>query len=71
MVSNRCKIIVQIELEKLGLHYIAVMLGRAEVLSISSAQIEKLNIALLQSGLELMDDKKSILIEKIKNVIIE
>ncbi|MDB5111350.1 MAG: transcriptional regulator, AraC family, partial [Mucilaginibacter sp.] len=50
---------------------IAVMLGRAEVLSISSAQIEKLNIALLQSGLELMDDKKSILIEKIKNVIIE
>lgn len=71
MVSSRCKIIVQIELNKLGLHCTFVELGRAEVSNISDEQIKNLNIALLQSGLELMDDRKSILIEKIKNVIIE
>lgn len=38
---------------------------------ISSLQREKLKINLLKSGLELLDDRKSILIEKIKIVITE
>lgn len=72
MVSNRCKILVKDELRKLGLHFIVVELGEVEVMeTLSESQSESLKAALLESGLELMDDKKSILIEKIKNVIIE
>lgn len=64
--------VVKDELTKLGLHYTAVELGEAEVLeNISPAMVERIRSALLRSGLELMDDKKSILIQKIKNVIIE
>jgi AraC-like DNA-binding protein len=64
--------VVKEELTKLGLHYTSVELGEAEVLEeISDAQYDQIRIALLKSGLELMDDKKSVLIEKIKNVIVE
>lgn len=72
MVSLRCKLMVQEELKKLGLKYVLVELGVVEILEeISDLQREQLKVNLLKSGLELMDDKKSILIEKIKNVIIE
>src|SRR5690606_15013960 len=72
MVSLRCKIMVQEELKKLGLKYALVDLGVVETLEdISDIQREQLKTNLLKSGLELMDDKKSILIEKIKNVIVE
>lgn len=72
MVSLRCKMMVKEELKKLGLNYIVLDLGMVDVLEdITEAQREQLGKNLLKSGLELMDDKKSILIEKIKNVIIE
>ena len=72
MVSNRCKIAVKEELKKLNLHFIVVDLGEVEIMeNISMVQRQLLKVALLNSGLELMDDKKSMLIEKIKNVIIE
>jgi AraC-like DNA-binding protein len=63
---------VKEELKKLGLHYVFVDLGVVEILEdITPQQKELLKINLLRSGLELLDDKKSILIEKIKNVIID
>ncbi len=72
MVSLRCKMIVRDELLKLGLKYIVIDLGMVEVLEdITQAQHDLLKANLLKSGLELLDDKRSILIEKIKNVIIE
>lgn len=72
MVSNRCKMIVKAELEGLGLHYRKVELGEAEIVeNISLEKWNELNAALKRSGIELMDDKKSILIEKIKNAIVE
>ena len=72
MVSIRCKMLVKEELKQLGLHYVNIGLGEVEILeNISHAQREKLKQALLVSGLELMDDKKAMLIEKIKNIIIE
>ena len=72
MVCIRCKMVVKEVLTKLGLHYTSVELGEAEVLeNISPEQHEQIKTALLKSGLELMDDKKSVLIQKIKNVIIE
>lgn len=63
---------VKEELQKLGLHYVIVDLGMVEILEdISANQRQQLKENLKKSGLELLDDKRSILIEKIKNVIIE
>ena len=70
MVSLRCKMIVKEELKKLGLGYVIVELGMVEIMQdITPVQHEQLKTNLLKSGLELLDDKKIILIEKIKNVI--
>jgi AraC-like DNA-binding protein len=72
MVSARCKIVVKEELKKLGLHFIIVDLGEVEIMEdISTEQQEQLKTALIESGLELMEDKKGILIERIKGVIVE
>ncbi|MDB5276957.1 MAG: AraC family transcriptional regulator [Ferruginibacter sp.] len=72
MVSNRCKTAVKEELKKLGLHFIMVDLGEVEVMeNITEQQRELLQAALLDTGLQLMDDKRAILIERIKTIIIE
>ena len=72
MVSLRCKNLVKEELQNVGLHYVIVELGMIEILEeINPKQRELLRINLLKSGLELLDDKKAILIEKIKSVIIQ
>jgi AraC-like DNA-binding protein len=72
MVTIRCKMVVKSELKKLGLHYTTVELGEAETLEdISPEQMAKLDAGLRKTGLELMDDQKSILVEKIKAIIIE
>jgi len=63
---------VKEELRNLGLHFIVVDLGEVEIMeTITMAERELLKANLLNSGLELMDDKKAMLIEKIKTVIIE
>ena len=70
MVSTRCKIAVKEELKKLGLHFIVVDLGEVEIMEdLSAEQLSALKTALLPSGLEVMDDKRAVLIEKIQNVI--
>lgn len=72
MVSLRCKMVVKDELHKLGFHNANVDLGVAEILEDLPLDLrETLRINLLRYGLELLEDKKSILIEQIKNVIIE
>lgn len=72
MVCIRCQLVVKSELEKLGLSYVYVKIGEANIKeSISKEQIQKLDKALKKSGLELMDSKKSVLVEKIKSAIIE
>jgi AraC-like DNA-binding protein len=64
--------VVKSELERLGLQYAVIELGEAEINGdISEDTKEKLDAALKKQGLELMDDRKSMLIEKIKTVIIE
>ncbi|MDB5134386.1 MAG: transcriptional regulator, AraC family [Mucilaginibacter sp.] len=64
--------IVRLELEKLGLYCTIIEFGRVETMgTISAEKISEIKIALLRYGLEVMDDKKSILVEKIKNLIIE
>jgi YesN/AraC family two-component response regulator len=72
MVCISCKMLVKEELNKLGLHYVAVELGEAEIMEdLSAEQHDQFRDVLLKSGLELMDDKKSLLIQKIKNVIVD
>lgn len=72
MVCIRCKMVVKSEIEKLGLQWESVDLGEAVIKdTVSPAQLQQLNQALIKSGLEVMDDKKSQLIEKIKTIIIE
>ena len=72
MVSLRCKMIVKSELENMGLHFTIIELGEVEIREKLAVKKQKqLKTALLKYGLELMEDKKSMLIEKIKNIIIE
>jgi len=64
--------LVKEELTKLGLHYVIVDLGMVELLEKSTLeQRQQLKKNLLESGLELLEDKKAILIERIRNVITE
>ena len=72
MVSLRCKMIVKSELDNLGLTPILVELGEVEISDELSPKLRSdLKTALQKFGFELMEDKKSILIEKIKNIIVE
>ena len=72
MVCIRCKMAVKDVLKSLGLVYVTVELGEVEILEpVSPEQVEAFRSGLLRSGLELMDDNKSILIQQIKNVIVE
>ena len=72
MVSLRCKMIVKSELEKMHLQFTVVELGEVEIMEeLSSKQQQELKTSLLRSGLELLEDKKSMLIERIKNIVVE
>lgn len=64
--------IVRSELEKMGLHFTILELGEVEIREKLSAKMKnELKVSLLTFGLELMEDKKSMLIEKVKNIIVE
>lgn len=72
MVSVRCKMVVKSELENLGVRCMKVDLGEVEVKdNLTAEQLNQFKIGLIRSGLELMEDHKAILIEKIKVIIIE
>lgn len=72
MVSIRCKMLVKAELDAIGVQYGTIALGEVDLKgNISESQLLILRKNLASSGLELMEDKKAILIEKIKGVIIE
>lgn len=71
MVCNRCKTAVQNEFEKIGVHPVAVELGEVETSEkITTQQLSELKKSLKHIGFELIDDKKSRLIEQIKTEII-
>src|SRR5688572_27105960 len=72
IISLRCKMIMKEELQKLGLKHAMVDLDMVEIMEdLTKETHEELKANLLKFGLELLGDKKSILIDKIKNVIIE
>jgi AraC-like DNA-binding protein len=72
MVSLRCKLLVKDELKNIGINYVCVDLGTIDMKTDITPEKKKLLAEnLKKSGLELLDDKKAILIEKIKNVVTE
>ena len=72
MVSLRCKMMVKSELEKLDINYKSIELGEVQLLEPMPKSVRQLlKEKLHKSGLELMDDKKAILIERIINIIVE
>lgn len=71
MVSLRCKMLVRDELKKLGVDFESVELGAVEIRGqITEVQLETFREKLKKAGLELLDDKKNILVERIINVIV-
>ena len=72
MVSHRCKMLVRDKLKELDIKFLSVNLGEIEIEdNVSIIKQLQLGLALKESGLELMEDKKSELIKKIKEVVIE
>lgn len=72
MVSIRCKNVVKSILTDIGVQYGIIELGKVEVIdTINPQQYEQLKKALLSNGLEILEEKTSILVEKIKNLIID
>ena len=73
MVSLRCKMVVKVALDDLGLHYRSIDLGEAELVEnkMSAEQHDRLKNVLLRSGLELLEDKRAILIQNIKELVDE
>jgi len=70
MESGRCIIVVKNELNKLGLRYKNVELGEVELVgTISGEKLKLMDIELRNFGLELMGDRKTILVEKIKTAV--
>jgi YesN/AraC family two-component response regulator len=72
MVSLRCKMVVRAELDKMKIKHTLVELGEVEIMhDLTNEKREKLKTSLNKYGLELMDDQRSIIVEKIKNIIVE
>lgn len=67
MVCIRCKMLVKQQLKKLSIAHRAVKLGEVEIKGdITNGQLADLKMALQKFGLDILDDRKSVLIEKIK-----
>lgn len=72
MVCSRCKMVVKSELEKLGLHPVAVDLGEVKISDeLEGYQRQDIHAALQKFGFALLDDKKSVVIERVKNLIVD
>ncbi len=72
MVSSRCKMLVKAELDKLDISYTDIELGEVKLSKpVTTDQYAELQTSLMKSGLELIEDKKAILAEKIRVAVVE
>lgn len=72
MVCRSCQMVVRYELEKIGINLMIVQAGRVEILEpISVTQMGYFKLALVKADMELVDNRKNVLIDKIINVITE
>lgn len=71
MVCNRCIMVVEQVLQDLGIDIQSIKLGEVVTIhKLNNTDKEKIRSALSPIGFELIDDKKSRIIEKIKNILI-
>ena len=71
MVCDRCVMVVRRQLDDLGLQYNNIQLGQVELSKDPGKnELEKLRDKLTDNGFELLDDKKSKIVEQIKNTIV-
>jgi AraC-like DNA-binding protein len=71
MISTACKLFVQGELTNLGIKYNSIDLGEIELQgTLTSTQHARLKESLTRYGFELMEDRRVILVEKIKAIVI-
>ncbi|MCU0404560.1 MAG: helix-turn-helix domain-containing protein [Chitinophagaceae bacterium] len=71
MVCDRCIMSVRRQLDQLGMDYKNVQLGQVELSSEPTKdELNSLKSGLEEQGFELLDDKRSQVVEKIKNTII-
>ena len=70
MVCNRCIKVVREEMEKLGYQVLDISLGELELQSNEKINLDKIKAVLEINGFELIDDKNSRIIEKIKLTVI-
>ncbi len=72
MVCIRCKMVVRDQLKRIGINSATVKLGEVEIAgAITDTQLTEFRSGLFRFGLEVLDNKKTLLIDKIKNLIIE
>ncbi|MBY0479244.1 MAG: helix-turn-helix domain-containing protein [Chitinophagaceae bacterium] len=72
MVCSRCIMVVKAELEKTGIQPLHIELGEVELKKeLSPKQLQQFSHTIKQLGFELIDDRKSKIIDKIKTIIIE
>ncbi|MFT3740806.1 MAG: AraC family transcriptional regulator [Breznakibacter sp.] len=72
MVCNRCILVVDNELVKLGFRPVQTTLGEVTLASdITADEKESIDKALQQYGFALIDDKRGRIIERIKTLIVE
>lgn len=72
MVCDRCVMVVRNEIEKAGLHPVQIELGEVEIQEeLDKEALRNFDIQIRRLGFELIDDRKSRTIEKIKNIIVE
>lgn len=71
MVCDRCLMAVRQVLNDEGIEYRHLQLGEVELSApLTAEQLERLSVQLKSIGFELLDDKKSRMVEKIKSTII-
>lgn len=72
MVCNRCIMVVESEIKKFGLHPIYVQLGKAEIEEdLNEEEKNALDEVFRELGFQLISDKKSRLVERIKTSLID
>jgi len=70
MVCNRCIKVVSEEMKKLGYKVLDISLGEVIISGYDNIDMDKIKFVLEENGFELIDDKNSRIIEKVKLTII-
>lgn len=72
MICSRCKMVVESELERLGFLCRSIDIGTADIIGeVTPEDLIEIKIALERCGLELVDNKKGVLVDKIKSIVVE